>query len=54
LFKPQGFVVSTALLSLLSTDLAEPSFESCLRHDRTERGALWDNWWEVWRECNWI
>ena len=49
LFKPRGFVVSTALLSLLSADVAAPSCESCLRHDPclrdtvrqgTERGDL--------------
>jgi len=44
LLKPHGFVVSTALHLLLSTDMASPSFESCLRRDQTKWGALWDNW----------
>ena len=44
MLKPHGFVVSTALLSLLLKKFPSDFFQSRLWRDRTERGALCDNW----------
>jgi len=45
MLKPHGFVVTTALLSLLWKKFPSDFFQSRLCRDRTERGALCDNWW---------
>jgi len=44
MLKPHGFVVSAAQLSLLWKKFPLDFFQSRLWRDRTERGALWDNW----------